>query len=64
MALSMDCASKRKEREMYKLEVRKNGEMVDYDSRRFATRDEAGKARSFEVLNVVGPFVDMRVRRA
>lgn len=49
---------------MYKLEVRKNGEMIDYDSRRFATRDEAGKARSFEILNVVGPFVDMRVRRA
>ncbi len=49
---------------MYKIEVRKNGEMVDYDSRRFTTRDEAGKARSFEILNVVGPFVDMRVRRA
>ena len=59
-----DWLSKRKELEMYKLEVRKNGEMVDYDSRRFTTRDEAGKARSFEILNVVGPFVDMRVRRA
>ena len=49
---------------MYKIEVRKNGEMVDYDSRRFATRGEAAKARSFEIFNVVGPFVDMRVRRA
>jgi len=49
---------------MYMLEIRKNGEMVDYDGRRFITRDEAGFARSHLVLNVVGPFVDMRVRRA
>ena len=49
---------------MYMLEVRKNGEMVDYDGRRFATRDEAVKARTLAVLNVVGPFADMRVRRA
>jgi len=49
---------------MYMLEIRKNGEMVDYDGRRFATREEAGKARTFAVLNVVGPFVDMRVRKA
>jgi len=49
---------------MYMLEVRKNGEMVDYDGRRFANRTEAGVARTYAVLNVVGPFVDMRVRRA
>ena len=49
---------------MFKIQIRKNGLMVDYDGRRFTSRVEAGKVLSFEALNVVGHWVDMRVTKA
>lgn len=49
---------------MFKIQIRTNGLMVDYDSRRFESRVDAGKALSFEVLNVVGHWADMRVTKA
>lgn len=49
---------------MFKIQIRTNGLMVDYDDRRFASRIEAGKALSFKALNVVGHWVDMRVTKA
>lgn len=48
---------------MFKIQIRTNGLMVDYDNRRFETRIEAGKALSFEALNIVGCWVDMRVTK-
>lgn len=45
---------------MFKIQIRNNGPMVDYDNRRFATRDEAKKAMSREIISK-NIWADMRV---
>lgn len=44
---------------MFKIEIRNNGQMVDYDNRRFATRDEAKKAISRDII-AKNIWADMR----
>lgn len=48
---------------MFKIEIRNNGQMVDYDSNRFATREEAKKVMSQEIISK-NIWADMRVVKA
>lgn len=45
---------------MFKIEIRHNGSMVDYDNRRFETRQEAKLAMSREII-AKNIWADMRV---
>ena len=49
--------------EMFKIQIRENGQMVDYNSKRFDDRESAGKYRTAEKC-AKGIFADMRVVRA